>query len=95
MKKKKKNYCKSNDKHKEQQKDKHEHVIKGLQNHKMWGRKVKTYRLFLKMCLSLYEYQSKTCRCRKGLIFLKYRENKNQNPNIIFKILKIRGHKHK
>ena len=38
---KKKNYCKSNDKQKEQQKDKHEDVKKGLQNRRMWGRKVR------------------------------------------------------
>ena len=41
-----KNFCKSDDKHKEQQKDKHENVKKGLQNHRMWGRKVRKSRLF-------------------------------------------------
>jgi len=35
----KKNYYKSDDKHKEQQRDKHEDIKKGLQNHRMWGRK--------------------------------------------------------
>ena len=45
-KRKKKTYCKSDDKHKEHQKDKHEDVKKELQNHKMWGRKVRKYRLF-------------------------------------------------
>ena len=39
--KKKKSVCKSDDKHREQQKDKHENVKKGHQNHKMWGRKVR------------------------------------------------------
>ena len=37
---KKKSYCKSDDKYKEHQKDKHEDV-KGFQNHRMWGRKVR------------------------------------------------------
>ena len=32
----KKTICESNDKHKEQQKDKHEDVKQGHQNHKMW-----------------------------------------------------------
>ena len=44
--KKKKTYCKSNDKHKEEQKDKHEDVKKGLQKHRMWGRKARKSRLF-------------------------------------------------
>ena len=42
----KKYYCKSNDKHKEQQKDKNEDVKKGLQNHTMWGRIVRKYIFF-------------------------------------------------
>ena len=45
-KKKKKAYCKSNDKRKEEQRGKHEDILKGLQNHKMWGRKVRKSRLF-------------------------------------------------
>ena len=40
------NYYNSDDKHKEQQNDKHEDVKKGLQNYTMWGRKVRKYRLF-------------------------------------------------
>ena len=51
----KKYYCKSNDKHKEQQKDKNEDVKKGLQNHRMRGRKVRKSRLslsFLKRVLA-------------------------------------------
>ena len=36
---------------KEQQKDKHEEVKKGLQNHKIWGRKVRKSRLFLLECV--------------------------------------------
>ena len=41
-------YCKSNNKHKEQQKDKHEDVKKGYWNHKMWGKKLRKSRLFFK-----------------------------------------------
>ena len=44
-KKKKKKLCESNNKHKEQQKDKHEDVKKGPKNHKMWGRRVRKFRL--------------------------------------------------
>ena len=41
-----KNYCKSDNKHKEQQKDNHESAKKGHKNHRMWGRKVRKSRLF-------------------------------------------------
>ena len=44
--KKKKNYCKSDDQLKKQQKDKHEDVKKGLQNHRMWRTKIRKSRLF-------------------------------------------------
>ena len=77
----KKNYCKSDDKHKEQQKDTHEDVKKRLQNHRMWGRKVRTsILLFLKkiMCLSLYDYQAKASRYREG----KNRATTNRNQTI-------------
>ena len=40
------NYSKSDDKHKEQQKDKTEDVKNRHQNQKMWGRKVRKSRLF-------------------------------------------------
>ena len=40
----KKNYCKSDDKHKEQQTDAHKDVKKGLQNHRTWARKERKYR---------------------------------------------------
>ena len=43
---KKKSYCSSDDKYKEQQKNKHEDIKKGLQNHRMWERKVRKSRLF-------------------------------------------------
>ena len=45
-KRKKKIYCKSDEKHKEQKKEKYKHGKKGLQNHRMWGRKVRKSRLF-------------------------------------------------
>ena len=48
-KRKKKNYCKSDNKHKEQQKDKHEDVKKGLQNQKVWRRKVRKSRLLFRI----------------------------------------------
>lgn len=52
-KKQKKTYIKSDDKHKEQQKDKHKDGKKGLQI-RMWGMKVRKYRLFfLRMCFNL------------------------------------------
>ena len=46
--KEKKNYCKSNNKHEEQQKDKHEDFKNELQSHRKWGRKVRKSRLFFK-----------------------------------------------
>jgi len=38
---------------------------KGHQSHKMWARKIR---------LSLYDYQAKARRYRKGLIYLKNRQ---------------------
>ena len=85
---KKKPYCKSDDKHKEQQEDKHEDVIKGLQNHRIWGRKVRKSKLFffffLIMCLSLYDYEAKASRYRKGLTYLKKKGNQKSKPNTAF-----------
>ena len=66
-----KTYSKSEEKHNEQQKDKHEDVKKGLQNHRMWGRKVRKSRHFFRMCLRLFDYQDKASRYRKGLMYLK------------------------
>ena len=43
----KKNYYRSDDKYKKQQKDKHEGILKGHQNHKIWGKKVRKFRLFV------------------------------------------------
>ena len=46
---------------------------KGLRNHRMWGSKVRKYRLFfffLIMCLSLYDYQAKASRYRKWFVYI-------------------------
>ena len=62
---------------------KHEDV-KGLQNHRIWGRKVRKYRFFfiLIMCLSLYDYQAKANRYGKELKYLKNRATTNQNQTL-------------
>ena len=82
-----KKYCKHDYKHKEQQKDKHEDVKRGLQNYRRWGRKVRKSRLFvfdlffLIMCFILCDYQAKASRYRKWLaqpqIKTKYYIHKN------------------
>ena len=70
-------------------------VKKGPQNHKMWGEKVRKSRLFFsRMCLSLYNYQVKASRYKKGLTYLKNRATTNQNQSIHTQKLK-RRHKHK
>ena len=71
---------------------------KGLQNHKIWGRKVGKYRFFGgegRICLSLYDYQTKASRYRKGLSYLKNRATANQIQIIHSQKLKRRVHKHK
>ena len=55
------------------------------QNHTMWGRKVIKYRLFFfisMMCLSLFDYQEKPSRYRRGLMYLKNRATTNQNQTL-------------
>ena len=47
------------------------------------------------MCLSLYNYQAKAGRYRKGLAYLKNRATTNQNQTLYSQKLKRRGHKHK
>ena len=67
-------------------KDKDVKKKKRLQNHAMWGREVSKYRFFffiLMMCLSLYDYQDKARRYRKGLTYLK-KSNHKSKPNITF-----------
>ena len=48
----------------------------------MWGRKVKKSRLSFFICLSLYDYQAKASRYRKGLTYLKKRATTNQNQTL-------------
>ena len=52
----------------------------GHQNHKMWGRGVRKFISF-RMCLSLYDYQSKTSGYSNGLTYLKTRVTANQKHN--------------
>ena len=47
------------------------------------------------MCLSLYDYQAKTSRYRKGLTYLKNRATTNQNQTLHSQKLQRRGHKRK
>ena len=51
----------------------------------MWGREVRKNRFFfiLMMCLSLYDYQAKVSRYRKGLTYLKKGQHKSK-PHITF-----------
>ena len=74
----------------------------------MLGRRVRKCRVFFfRMCLSLYDYQSKASRYTKGLTFLKNRVTTNQkhaigsqkpkkNTNIIQKVsIKVQKKKQK
>ena len=64
----------------------------------MWRRRVRKCRFlffFFRMCLSLYDYQSKVSRYRKGLIYLKSRETTNQKHTIDSQKPKRREYKHK
>ena len=86
---KKKTYCKSEDKHKEQQKEKHENVKKknwkkkkDLKVIESGERKEENLDAFFIMCLSLYDYQAKASRYRKGLTSLKNRATTNQNQTL-------------
>ena len=75
---------------------KHKDVKKELQDHKSRKGNVRKSRLFfLRMCLSLYDYQAKASRCRKGLTYLKNRASTNQNQTVHLQKLKRKGHKHK
>ena len=60
----------------------------------MW-RRVRMCRFFTsRMCLSLYDYQSKASRYRKGLTYLKNRATTNQKPTTDSPNPKRREHKH-
>ena len=65
---------------------------KELQNHRMWGKKVRKSKLFFIMCLSLYDYQAEYM---KGLKYLKSRATTNQNQILHSQKLKRSRHKHK
>ena len=45
-------------------------------------KKENLYSCFFRMCLSLYNYQAKASRYRKGLAYLKNRETTHQNQTI-------------
>ena len=47
------------------------------------------------MCLSLYDYQAKASRYRKGLMYLKNKATTNQNQTLHSQKLKRKVHKHK
>ena len=83
-KRKRKTYCESDEKHKEQQKDKHEDAKNGHQNHKLWGRKVrKLHSFYIKMCLNLYvTIRLKQADTGRGLTYLKNRATTNQKETI-------------
>ena len=68
---------------------------KGHQNNKIWGRKVRKSRLFLRVHLSLYHHQAKASRYRKELSYLKNKAITNQNQTLHPQKLKRRGHKPK
>ena len=77
---------------------KYEDVKKSHQNHTMWGRKIYIlYRfIFILMrCLSIYDYQAKASRYRKGLMCLKNRATTNQNQTSHSQKLKRKVLKHK
>ena len=47
------------------------------------------------MCLSLYDYQDKASRYRKGLTYLKNRTTTNQNQTLHSQKINRKGQKHK
>ena len=62
----------------------------------MWLRKTrKSKPFFFRMCLSLYDYQAKASRYRKGLTYLKNRATTNQNQTLHSQKLKAKVLKHK
>ena len=64
----------------------------------MWERDVRkldSFSFFLRMCLSLYDYQAKASGYRKGLTYLKNRATTNQNQTLYSQKLKRKGFKHK
>ena len=67
---KKKTICENNDKHKEQEKNKHEDVKKDIKIIKRREEEQLNLDHFLfRICLSLYDYQAKARTYRKGLTY--------------------------
>ena len=52
------------------------------QNHKLWGRKVKSRLLLFRIFLSLHDSQANESKYRKGLMYFKNRASTNQNQTI-------------
>ena len=68
---KKKAYCKSDNRHKKQQKNKHEDIEKRTSKPQNVGKKSKRiWPLFFRLCSSLYDYQANASIYRKELIYL-------------------------
>ena len=61
----------------------------------MQGRKVRKSSLFKIMYLSLYDYQAKASRYRKGLTYLKKQGNHKSKPNTTFTKTEKKILKHK
>ena len=80
----------SDNKHKDQQKDKHEDVKVDIKNHEIWGKRVRKSRVFAYLCLSLHDYQFKVKRYRKRITYLKSRAITSQKQVILTKTKKKR-----
>ena len=59
------------------------------------SKKIEIPFFILMMCLSLYDYQAKASRYRKGLTCLKNRATTNQNQILHSQKLRRKGHEHK
>ena len=71
-------------------------LIKKNQNYAMWVREIKNrFFLFLMMCLSLYDYQTKVRRYRKVVTYLKNKATTNQSQKLHSQKLKRKIFKHK
>ena len=64
----------------------------------MWAREVRKIRfflIFLRMCLSLHDYQPKVSRYRKGLTYVKTRATTNQSQTLHLQKMKRKTLKQK
>ena len=89
--KRKKIYCESDDKHKEQQRNKPEYVERRHENRKMWGMRVRKSRFcFPRICLSLT-----TCLRQvdigRGNLLEKHNNHKSKTHNRFIKAKKKRA----